>query len=97
MPLSENEQRILQQIEQSLQTDERFASAVSSSGLYKHSVRKVRWAGLGAVVSLAVTVLALQVHFLFAFAGFVVMLVCVLIVEQQLRAMSKVGLKDVAA
>jgi hypothetical protein len=97
MPLSEDEQRILRQIQEQLETDERFASAVSPSGLYKHAVRSVRWAALGVVVSLVFTVLALRVHFLLSFFGFLGMLVCVLVIERQLRAMSKVGLKDVAA
>jgi hypothetical protein len=97
MPLSEDEQRILRQIQEQLETDERFASAVSSSGLYKHAVRSVRWAVLGAVVSLAFLVFALRIHFLLAFVGFLGMLACVLVIERQLRAMSKVGLKDVAA
>ena len=91
MPLSAEEQRILQQIEQSLESDERFASAVKPSGIYAHSARKAWWAGLGAIASLVFTVFALQVHFLVALLG------CVLIIEKQLRAMSKVGLKDVAA
>ena len=43
------------------------------------------------------TVVSLQVHFIMAFAGFLGMLACVLVIERQLRAMSKVGLKDVAA
>jgi hypothetical protein len=97
MPLSAEEQRILQQIEQSLETDERFANSVKPSGIYAHSARKAWWAGLGAIASLIFTVIALQVHFLVAFAGFLAMLGCVLIIEKQLRAMSKVGLKDVAA
>ncbi len=97
MPLSENEQRILRQIQEQLETDERFASAVSSSGLYKHAVRSVRWAAIGVVVSLAFTIFALQVHFLLSFVGFLGMLGCVLVIERQLRAMSKAGLKDVAA
>lgn len=97
MPLSEDEQRILRQIQEQLETDERFASAVSSSGLYKHAVRSLRWAALGVVVSLVFTVLALRVHFLVSFVGFLGMLGCVLVIERQLRAMSKAGLKDVAA
>ena len=97
MPLSAEEQRILQQIEQSLETDERFANSVKPSGIYAHSARKAWWAGLGTIASLVFTVATLQVHFLLAFAGFLAMLGCVLIIEKQLRAMSKVGLKDVAA
>lgn len=97
MPLSENEQKILRDIEEQLQSDERFATAVSPSGLYRHSVKTVRWAALGVFSSLIFTVVSLQVHFILAFAGFLGMLACVLVIERQLRAMSKVGLKDMAA
>lgn len=97
MPLSDEEQRILRQIEEQLETDQRFASAVSPAGLYRHSVRILRWATLGVVVSLAATIAALRVHYLLAFAGFLGMLACVLVIESQIRAMSKAGLKDVAA
>ena len=49
MALSEDEQRILRQIEQELQNDEQFAAKVSSSGLYSHPVRVVRRAIVGLV------------------------------------------------
>jgi hypothetical protein len=96
VPLSEDEQRILSQLEEQLHTDKKFAHAVSSSGLYSHAIRKVRWAGLGVVASLVFTVATLQIHFLVAFLGFLGMLACVLVIEHQLRAMSKAGMKDVA-
>ena len=96
MPLSDNEQQILRQIEQDLKTDEKFAQAVSSKGLYRHSARTAWWAGVGIVVSLGLTIVGLQFHFLAAFAGFLAMLGCALIVERQLRVMSKVGIRDVA-
>ncbi|NBW91282.1 MAG: DUF3040 domain-containing protein [Actinobacteria bacterium] len=96
VPLSDDEQKILRQLEEQLHTDKKFAQAVSSSGLYSHAIRKVRWASLGVIASLAFTVATLQVHFLVAFLGFLGMLACVLVIEHQLRAMSKVGMKDVA-
>ncbi len=95
MPLSDNERQILAQIEHDLKNDEKFAQAVSSKGLYRHSAKTAWWAGIGVVVSLVLTVLGLQVHFVLAFIGFLAMLGCALIVERQLRAMSKVGLRDV--
>lgn len=96
MPLSDDEQQILRQIEQDLKTDERFAQAVSSKGLYRHSARTTWWAGVGIVVSLALIIVGLQFHFLLAFVGFLAMLGCALVAERQLRAMSKVGMRDVA-
>ena len=95
MPLSDNERQILAQIEYDLKEDENFAQAVSSKGLYRHSARTAWWAGIGIVVSMVLTILGLQVHFALAFGGFLAMLACALIVERQLRAMSKVGLRDV--
>lgn len=95
VPLSDNEQQILRQIEQQLEADQRFAQAVSSSGLYRPSVRRVRWAALGAVVSLIGMVAALQVHFAASFAGFLAMLACVLVIERELRRMGKVGMRDI--
>lgn len=97
MPLSDDEQRILRQIEEQLQTDQKFAQLASPAGLYRQSARSVRWAILGAVAGLLITVVALQVHYLLAFVGFLVMLGCVLMIERQLRAIGKVGVQDIAA
>ncbi len=94
--LSDDEQRILREIEQQLETDERFAQAVSPSGLYRHSVRTVRWAILGVVAGLVITVAALQVHFLVSFVGFLTMLICGLMIERQVRLMGKAGVQDLA-
>lgn len=97
MPLSEEEQRILRQIEEQLQSDQRFANAVSSSGLYRHSARTLRWAIAGLVAGLVLLLVALQVHYVLAFAAFVGMLACVLVIERTARAMGKAGIADVAA
>lgn len=97
MPLSEDEQRILRQIEEQLQSDPKFANAVSSSGLYKHSARTLRWAVVGLVVGLVALVVGLQIHFLVAFAAFGVMLGCLVVMERNARAMGKAGIQDVAA
>ena len=94
--LSDDEQRILREIEQQLETDERFAQAVSPSGLYRHSVRTVRWAILGVGAGLVITVAALQVHFLASFVGFLTMLLCGLVIERQVRLMGKAGVQDLA-
>lgn len=97
MPLSEDEQRILRQIEEQLQSDPKFANAVSSSGLYKHSARTLRWAVVGLVGGLVLLVVGLQVHFLAAFLAFAVMLGCLVVIERNARAMGKAGIQDVAA
>ncbi|CAB4602043.1 unannotated protein [freshwater metagenome] len=96
MPLSDNEQRILREIEAQLKTDEKFAHAVSSSGLYRHSARRVWWALLGMVVSLIGVVASLQIHFLVAFVAFIAMLGCALVIERQLRLIGRAGVQDLA-
>jgi hypothetical protein len=59
VPLSDDEQRILRQIEEQLQSDERFAQNTSPAGMYRQSAKTVRWAGLGAIAGLIFTVVAL--------------------------------------
>ena len=47
MPLSPDEQRILDDIEQRLsQEDPRLAEAVSRTSLYTHLARRIRWSAL---------------------------------------------------
>ena len=96
VPLSDDENRILREIEESLKADENFAQKVSSSGLYMHAARTVKRAGVGLVLSLIGMVLALQVHFLLAFVVFVGMLGLVLVIEKQLRLMGRAGVQDLS-
>ena len=96
MPLSDEEQRILREIEAQLQTDEKFANAVSSAGLYRHSARRVWWALVGVFVSLVAVVASLQIHFLIAIAAFVVMMGFALVIERQVRLIGRAGVQDLA-
>ncbi|MGA0195409.1 MAG: DUF3040 domain-containing protein, partial [Ilumatobacteraceae bacterium] len=96
MGLSDDEQRILRQIEEELESDTKFAQAVSPSGLYSHSARLVRWAVLGLVVCVALLVLALRIHFLVSFGVFIGMLVLLAVIERNARAIGRAGFQDVA-
>ena len=54
MPLSEDEQRILQQIEQQFYaTDPDLAGEIGNHSLYTHCLRRMRWAAAIFVVGLA--------------------------------------------
>lgn len=97
MALNEEEERILRQIEDQLRDDQKFADVVSPKGLYRHSIKTIRWAVLGMVAGLVVLIAALPVHFMLSFVGFLIMLSCGLVIERQVRQMSKVGLADVTA
>lgn len=95
MPLSEDEQRILKQIEEQFyESDPSFAEKVSAPGLYRPALRKARWAVVGLVACLAGLVLTLQVHFLLSFACFVGMLLCAFVIEDSIRTVGRAGLHN---
>jgi hypothetical protein len=96
MPLSEDEQRILHQIEQQFyESDPDFAQSVSQSTLYRHAFRRIKWAALMLVVGLVVLVATLQIHFVVAFGGFLIMLAAAFIIEKNARSMGRAGLQSV--
>ena len=98
MPLSEDEQRILRQIEdQFREHDPSFAEKVSAPGLYRPAFRRARWSVLGLALSLVGLVMTLQVHFLVSFACFVAMLVFAFVIEDSLRKVGRAGLHGVRA
>jgi DUF3040 family protein len=75
VPLSEHEQRLFDQIEQSLAKDPKFASAVRASDPKFHAKRRVIAAVLLGCIGLAVVVYgAVSKISLIGVAGFVVML-----------------------
>ncbi len=91
MPLSENEQRILQEIEQQLyDSDKDLARKVSSTTIYRHAGRNLKWAGLGFVAGLVFMVLTVQTLAL-AFAGFLAMLGSGIVFQANLRKMGRAG------
>jgi len=94
MPLSEDEQRILRQIEQELRRDPDF----SRRG-YRVSRRRLVLLAIGLLVGLAVTILALSVNFVLAFAGFVTVLAIAVLLEKEIRIVGreKLGALPVSA
>lgn len=97
VPLSEDEQRILQQIEQQFHvTDPEFAGEIEKHTLYSHYLRLLKWAGIAFVACVVVLVVALatETTFVVAFAAFVGMLLCALWFERSLRKLGKAGLEQ---
>jgi hypothetical protein len=78
VPLSEHEQRQLEQIEQALYADyPRFANAVRSSDPRVHYKRRVIEAALGFLLGVGMLVAGVVTKLIWiGVAGFVVMLVC---------------------
>jgi hypothetical protein len=93
VPLSEDEQRILHEIEQQFyETDPGFAREVGSTTLYSHAFRNLKWATAGFVVGLVFLVVTLSTSFLVAFGGFLVMLFAAFVFERNARKLGKAGL-----
>ena len=98
MPLSEDEQRILSEIEQGLYaSDPALAREIADSTLYRHAARNLRWAVLAFVVGVAVLLGTLHISYVLAFVGFLVMLGAALAIERNLRSMGKAGVEQLTA
>jgi hypothetical protein len=97
VPLSEDEQRILHEIERSFyENDPAFARGVKESPtLYRHAGRNMKWAALGFVVGLVVLVAFLS-SLVLALFGFAVMLVSALAFERNLRKLGRAGLQQLS-
>jgi predicted lipid-binding transport protein (Tim44 family) len=78
VPLSEHEQRQLEQIEQALRAgDPRFADAVRAADPRVHYRRRIIGAALGFLIGVGLLLAGVVVNvILIAVAGFVVMLAC---------------------
>ncbi len=93
MPLSENEQRILAEIERNLhESDPRLAREVGRRTVYRHALGSLKWSVLLLVLGLVLEVALLQVHYLAAFAGAVLMFVGAFGLERNLRLMGRAGM-----
>ena len=96
MPLSEDEQRILSEIEQQLyESDPDLAHEVSSTTVFSHGFKHIRMAAVVFVAGLALLLLTLSVSFWLAFLGFLVMLGSAWYGERNLRRVGKAGLQQV--
>ena len=84
MPLSEDEQRILRQIEQELESDPTF----SERG-YRVSRRRLIMLSVGLVVGLVLTVAGLTVSFWLAFVAFLGVLGLAVLLEAEIRVIGR--------
>lgn len=95
MPLSEDERRILNEIEDHLyESDPDLAREVAQTTIYTHAFRNIKWATVMFLVGVVLMVTLLSVHFVLAFSGFAVMLVSVLWFESNARKLGRAGLQE---
>lgn len=97
VPLSEDEQRILHEIERSFyENDPSFAQEVRRASLYRQAWRNCKLGGLGFLAGLVVLVTQFASSVLLGFAGFVIMLASAFLIERNIRRMGKAGLNQLS-
>ncbi|MFN8053328.1 MAG: DUF3040 domain-containing protein [Acidimicrobiales bacterium] len=99
MPLSEDEQRILTEIEHQLRaSDPDLARQVSETTVYSDPLRRTRLATAGLVLGLAVTIVLLfTVNAYAAFIiGFGMMFASAFYLERNIRHLGRVGMNQLA-
>ena len=97
VPLSEDEERILQEIAQRFYEDDpTFAREVSETTLYRHTVRRMKWSVVGLVAGAVFLVATLSTSYQLSFIGFLGMLVCALVFERNLRKLGRAGLDQLS-
>jgi len=95
MPLSEDEQRILKEIEENLSaTDPKLVQQVSDTTLYRHAARAIKWSAAGFVAGLVLMLLTFTSTLVLGVVGFAVMLGCALAIEHNLRKLGRAGIES---
>ncbi|MGH9020342.1 MAG: DUF3040 domain-containing protein [Acidimicrobiales bacterium] len=95
MPLSEHEQRILAELEDSLsKQDPRFAKSVRDTNVYSHGGRRVRWGILGFLAGLAILVLFFSRSVPIGLVGVALMFVSAVVIERNARLLGRASWQD---
>ncbi|MGW2731556.1 DUF3040 domain-containing protein [Streptomyces sp. NPDC001494] len=99
MPLSEHEQRMLEQMERALYAeDPKFASALEGSGLRTYTRRRVYQAVVGFLVGIALLMAGMVAQQIWvSVVGFLVMLGCAVLAVTGWRKAPKPGEQPAAA
>jgi sulfite exporter TauE/SafE len=96
LPLSEHEQRVLQELEQALvQQDPAFADRVRSKNVYRYAGRYLKWSILGFAVGLAVMLAFFTTSVVLGFLGVLIMFASLVMFWTNLRRMGKAGWEDI--
>jgi hypothetical protein len=96
VPLSEDEQRILNQIERTLyEQDPASAQRIESTTLVRYLARNCRLSALGFLVGLAVLVASFAVSWVLGLAGFVIMVASAVVFTQNARKVGRHGWQQI--
>jgi len=97
LPLSEHEQRILHELEQSLyHEDPEFAERVRSETVYRHAGRHCIWSALVFIAALVFMLFTFSRSVVLGFAGVVVMFLSGVVFANNARRMGKAGIDDIS-
>ena len=97
MPLSDHEQRILHELEQSLyQEDPDFAERVRSETVYRHAGRYCIWSALVFVAALVFMFFTFSSSVILGFLGVIVMFLSGVVFANNARRMGKAGIDDIS-
>jgi hypothetical protein len=97
VPLNENEERILQEIERQFHADDPdSARRLGSMSLPRYLARNCRWSAIGFVAGLVILVVAFASNWIIGVFGFLVMVVCGVVLIQNVRKMSRLGIQHVS-
>jgi hypothetical protein len=92
VPLSEDEQRILHEIERRFyEHDPEYAKSIESTTLYRSLGRNCKWAAVGFVAGLVILMVSFASSVWLGAFGFGVMLVSAIVFTQNLRKMGRAG------
>ena len=95
MPLSDHEQRILAELEESLvKQDPEFAERVRSETVYRHAGRYCKWAAVTFILGVVILVLFYSKSVVAGFLGVVIMFASAVWFERNLRRMGRAGWAD---
>jgi hypothetical protein len=95
VPLSDHEQRILAELEESLvRQDPEFAERVRTESVYRHAGRNCKWAAVTFVLGVAILVAFYSSSVIAGFLGVVIMFFSAMWFQSNLRRMGKAGWHD---
>lgn len=97
MPLNEDEQRILAEIERQFHAqDPESAKRFSTTTLQGYLARNCRWAALGFVLGLVILLVAFASSWIIGVVGFLIMVASAVVFVQNIYKMSRLGLEQIA-
>ncbi|HET9690422.1 MAG TPA: DUF3040 domain-containing protein [Acidimicrobiales bacterium] len=98
MPLSEDEQRILHEMERRYYaSDPESARRIRSTTVARYLGSNIRWSALGFVAGLAVLLASFATSWVLAVCGFAVMLASAVAFTQNMRRMGRHGMEQLRA